>query len=99
MLTPDAAGWLAEALKGARLVVANGSEETAMAIAAEPVVEDGRITLTARFGPDDANFEWSERRVMIGDRVIDVERVDLGRKAEGATWTLETELEIPEGGS
>lgn len=49
-----------------------------------------RISLLAEFGPDEANFEWTQTEIVLNGVVIDTSDVDLGRKAQGSSATLET---------
>lgn len=49
-----------------------------------------RILLTADFGPNEANSEWSQTEIVLDGKVLDVSDVDLGRKAQGTASKLET---------
>jgi hypothetical protein len=49
-----------------------------------------RVSLEAVFGPNEANFEWKQREIVLDGKVLDLTEEDLGRKAQGTTATLET---------
>lgn len=103
MLTSDgahllwqiAAGQSQDSLAGGAIEVANGTERALSQLDAEPVVEGKALTVVATFGETDANFEWSERRVLsAAGVVIDVDATDQGRKAPGSVWVIEAEIEL-----
>lgn len=99
MLTSDGATRIAEILAGqfadARIVVANGSQEASAALDQAPSSQDGRLTFQATFGEQEANFDWSETRIVAADgTVLDVDRADGGRKAPGTEWTLTAEVDL-----
>lgn len=91
-----AADGLAEQLVGATIVVTDGSQEAEAPLSQGYPIPDGAIVrLKATFGESAANFEWRARRVKnAGGLVVDQETVDMGRKAAGAVWDLEIELEL-----
>ena len=98
MLTEDGRAAVAEALaqrlEGGSLEVVNGSQSARQAFDSSPEIADGLVRVAATFGEQDANFEWSERRVLdAAGTVIDAEKQDLGRKAEGAVMALTVEIE------
>lgn len=95
MWTADTPGWLAARLADASIVVANGTAEAAAALDGPPETEGQTVTLRATFREGDANFEWSERRVVVDGKTIDTARADMGRKVEGSVWTAVAELELP----
>lgn len=54
-----------------------------------------RLSISATFGSDVANFTWAERRVVTREGVVlDIEAEDGGRKAPGSEWTLYVELDL-----
>jgi len=63
-----------------------------------PVVSASIVKFRATFGPDEANFDWREWTVANGssDAAVNLNRKvqDLGRKAEGTTWSIEVQLKI-----
>jgi hypothetical protein len=61
--------------------------------APEETVTLVRISLTAVFGPNEANFEWKQREIVVDGKVIDLTEEDLGRKAQGTASTLETHFD------
>ena len=91
-----AADGLAEQLVGAQLVVTDGDQTASAPLDDGYPIPDGAVVrLRATFGEDAANFEWRARRVEnAGGLVVDIVNEDMGRKAAGAVWTLECELEI-----
>jgi len=96
--TPDglvfAAGALARELTVATAAIEISDGEQAARAQAEIRVDGQVVILRAEFPEDAANFDWRERRVVAGDRVLDVEGGDWGRKPAGAVWTTEAALEL-----
>jgi hypothetical protein len=98
MLTSDGAaltaGLLARQLEGGSLEVGDGNGNAAradMTVAAQAAV----VACEATFGEQQANFEWRVRRVLDqAGQVVDEHAEDMGRKAAGAVWTLEAEIEL-----
>lgn len=108
MFTPEGLQWLGEWIaeelrESAWLVVADGQGESAVATITEAVYkvrEDGSsaVECTALFDSDQANFEWAKHDVKLKDgTIIDRETEDLGRKADGAIWTLKVAVLISPG--
>lgn len=98
MLTNDGADLLANAvaawLADARLTVSDGSNSATASLDGPPEVDGSVVRLTATFTEQEANFTWSESRVQLGATVVDVERKDQGRKAPGAIWTHQHEINV-----
>lgn len=98
MLTTDgrlaALGVVAEWLKGARIMVGDGQQRAEAPLDFDPMAFDEGIELTATFEGEMANFEWSERGVVLGDKLIDHEQADGGRKILGAVWTVTYRLDL-----
>lgn len=84
-------------LLDAQLVVTDGGDQLARVPVDDtfPRRDGATITLRGTFGEGEANFEWRVRRVETADgKVVDEEAGDMGRKAAGAVWDLEIELEV-----
>lgn len=98
MLTPDGRlatlEVVAEWLKGARIMVGDGQQRAEAPLDFEPMPFDEGIELTATFDGEMANFEWMERGVVVGDKLIDHEQADGGRKILGAVWTATYRLDL-----
>lgn len=108
MLTPEGTerilavigGRSDDSLVGGSLVVSDG-ERTASAPLddPQPVVEitdrGAVLRVAATFGEDVGNFEWLVRELRSAQGVV-LDRVeeDQGRKAPGAVWTLEHDVEL-----
>lgn len=101
MFTPEGWEWLAnwvagEVRNGALLVVSDGAQSASAPIATVEVTQDQDsyvLTATASFAEGEANFEWKDRSIKLGDgTVIDSLREDLGRKAQGAEWDLTVQV-------
>jgi hypothetical protein len=97
-LTPDGAaimaGLLAGQLQGGELEVSdgNGSADRAELTA---VADAAVVACRAVFGEQQANFEWRVRRVLDpAGQVVDEQAEDMGRKAPGAIWPLEVDIEV-----
>lgn len=101
------AGQSDDSLKDGVVVVSNGDEadeQTASApfdsltLSTEDGVE--RLTVVARFAPDQGNFDWRIQEVQTAQGIVlDRTEGDLGRKAPGAVWTTAAELDlIPDDG-
>lgn len=98
-----ATGQSEDSFVGGRIVVTDGTQEASVVIDEWPwattVEEDGdtftRLSVSARFESDVANFVWAERRVVTKEGVI-IDRVtkDFGRKAPGAEWTMQVDLDL-----
>lgn len=97
-LTPEGAAafaeWASTPLADATIVVRNATQEATAQLAGPPVIQGGVVTLRAEFAEQEANFDWQQRDVVLGDRVIDSQRGDFGRKSEGAIWTVEVPIEL-----
>lgn len=94
LLWAIASGASEDSLAGASIVVSDG-----VLRARQPVIDisvtEGTLTLTAVFGEQDANFEWTTAEVLSANGVVvDLELADNGRKAAGAVWTYETALQL-----
>lgn len=59
-----------------------------------PKVETGEVVCRATFGPEEANFQWARHAVVIGGKEFDAFGEDLGVKAAGSVWTLETRTKL-----
>jgi hypothetical protein len=97
-LTPEGAAafalWASLPLSEAVVVVRNDTQEARAFTQGPPVVTGGVVTLTAVFRENEANFDWQERQVVLGEEILDSERGDFGRKSEGAIWTVEVPIEL-----
>lgn len=89
-----------DSLVGGAIVVSDGTNEASMVIDEWPwpsVLEDGtvRLSITATFGGDVANFSWAERRVATKEGVV-LDRVtqDFGRKVAGQEWVAQVDLDL-----
>ncbi len=98
MLTPEgiallwklAAGSSDDTLDGWKIRVADTE-----AAATWRVSDDGVLTLSASFGADEANGEWSQREVVSGQGiVVDTENEDNGRKSPGSQWQVDVSIEL-----
>jgi hypothetical protein len=86
---------IAEALRNGGTLVVSDSVTSASALISDIAIADGVLTATATFGEGEANFEWREHQIVAADgTVIDKQPDDHGRKAQGAVWTLDAELEL-----
>lgn len=101
MFTPEGiARWaelLAEDLRGGVMIVRDGDGDAQEATAPiESVTADaGVVTVSAVFPEDAANFDWRVRYIADANGVIiDREALDMGRKAAGAVWRIESVLEL-----
>jgi hypothetical protein len=100
-MTTEGAAWiwtgLVDQLAGSRIVVVNGTEKASAEV--ERTAVDGReLTLTATFGEDDANFEWTAREVVTSQGIVlDRQEGDFGRKPPGAIWVIDAVLELGAG--
>ena len=107
MLTPEGtvrilavlAGREDDSLQGGSLVVSDGDRTAAAPLDEQPVVEatdrGAVLRVAATFGEDAGNFEWLVRELRSAQGVV-LDRVeeDQGRKAPGAVWTLEHDVEL-----
>lgn len=63
-----------------------------------PVVAGRKATWRATFGPDEANFKWSEITVANGcsDDAVNLDRkvADMGTKQAGQTWVAQVVIEL-----
>lgn len=85
-------GWLGT---GARIFVGDGQQRAEVPLDFEPIsMDDGTVELSATFGEEVANFEWREQGVVVEGKVVDMEKIDGGRKILGATWTVNYALEL-----
>lgn len=97
MWTSAGQAWLAT-LVGAEalvIVVADGQGAEARQ-EGEVRVDGGAVEITATFGENDANFEWSERRIEVDGTVIESDDADQGRKVQGMIWTVTVTLDFVE---
>lgn len=107
MLTPEGterilavlAGRADDSLVGGSLVVSDGERTASAPLDEQPVVEiterGAVLHVAATFGEDAGNFEWRVRELRSAQGVV-LDRVeeDQGRKAPGAVWTLEHDVEL-----
>ena len=94
-----AAGAVNDSLAAGTLTISDGEHTAAAQLDQAPevtITENGaRLRVVATFGEDAANFEWSIREFRSeGGVVIDRTEEDQGRKAPGAVWTLEADIEL-----
>lgn len=106
MLTPEgiallwglAAGASEDTIPGWSIVVSDGQNETTAPIVEQTITQtdDGaEVALTATFGEDQGNHEWSRRQVVSGGGVVvDSEDEDMGRKVAGTVATEVIVLEL-----
>lgn len=87
---------LVEQLAGASIEVSDGTQTASTTIDDGFPQRDGAtIALRATFGQSEANFEWRVHRVVTAAGLaVDEEQVDMGRKAPGAVWVLDIELQV-----
>lgn len=110
MLTPEglervwaiAAGVSDDSLAAGVLWISDGESTALVTLDEAPqitVTENGaRLRVVATFGEELANFEWRIREFRSEQGVvIDRTEEDQGRKAAGAVWTLEADLELTKG--
>lgn len=90
--------WLAELLVSnaadARIIVSDGASQKAATTVTSIERDGATIRAVATFGEGEANFDWRERSLVVGDQVIDTEKEDQGRKVAGAAWTVEVEIDL-----
>lgn len=97
-LTADGAATLAQLLatqlQGGQLEVSDGNGSADRA-ALTAVADAAVVACRAVFSDQQANFEWRVRRVLDpAGRVVDEQAEDMGRKAPGAIWPLEVDIEV-----
>lgn len=84
---------LAADLENAQIVVTDGDNQDGASVTS--VTVDGpEVTATAVFGEDKANFDWTERWLILNGEVIDREAGDFGRKSAGAVWTIDAVVDL-----
>lgn len=97
-LTPDGAAafaeWASQNLAGAEVVVSDGDQEARAPLTQAPSVDGATVLLRAEFAEEQANFDWTERQIVLGDRVLDSVSGDFGRKSAGAIWAVEVPIEL-----
>lgn len=86
-LARSVADWLGDA----QLEVSDGTQTARRP--AEISLLGTVVRLSAEFGEDEANFDWTVQRVVKGDTVVDETRSDLGRKASGV-MPLTIEIDV-----
>lgn len=99
MLTPEGktaigdliASWVGDA----RVFVSDGSqraEATVNGVYFE--AEPSEVVFTATFGSDVANFNWSQRGVIVDGVVIDADEIDGGRKVLGMIREVTVRMKV-----
>lgn len=104
MLTPEGQSFAAAAIlaeieeaKAVTIVVGDGSQtaEAQLDEGFPKLSEDAKsIVFQATFGPEEANFEWQGEGISIDGKRVEWEERDAGRKALGATWTVEIAIDL-----
>lgn len=91
-----AQGLLAD-LEGGFMEAVNGTQSARVPLQEIAATVNG-VTVVATFGELDANFEWSDRRILTADgELVDSDPGDHGRKVMGAVWTVQAQIELTTG--
>lgn len=86
---------LAADLRGGKMIVGDGDGQEATAPIESVTTDAGAVTVSAVFPEDAANFDWRVRYIAsVSGVVVDGETLDMGRKAAGAVWRIESVLEL-----
>lgn len=98
MLTPEGIdatlSLLAGRLGEGRIEVSNGTDRASAPVLGAQV-DGGTLIVNAVFGDSEGNFEWRRRTVIMADgTVLDDAEGDFGRKAAGAVWAVDAEIEL-----